>query len=126
MAKELGKHLHELMGWSGPMTWRQSLAWHAWLDLRWNRPSLTDYYLMMLVREVGSIPARVWGKSPPQTVLKDYQLEFLAEGETSKRNKDLGMTPEQKAENAKAIWRARLARPGKLPPSKPVPERKKT
>ena len=31
LATELGKHLNEVMGWEGPVTWPQYLAWRAWL-----------------------------------------------------------------------------------------------
>ena len=32
MAQEIGKHLHEVLDWPGPMTRRQLVAWLCWLD----------------------------------------------------------------------------------------------
>lgn len=39
-------HLHELLGWPGPMTHRQFAAWQQWLEDQWNRPDRHDYYSM--------------------------------------------------------------------------------
>ena len=47
-------HLHELMGWSGPMTDRQYNAWLNWLDADMNNPSRADYYAMMVAQASGA------------------------------------------------------------------------
>jgi hypothetical protein len=47
-------HLHQLMGWSGPMTERQYVTWMAWLDLELNNPSRADWYSMMVARATGA------------------------------------------------------------------------
>lgn len=39
-------HLHELMGWPGPMTQRQYGTWQAWLEMQWNKPSRADHYTL--------------------------------------------------------------------------------
>lgn len=41
-------HLHELMGWPGPMTHRQFGAWQNWLARQLNEPSRSDHYLMQI------------------------------------------------------------------------------
>lgn len=41
-------HLHDLMGWSGPMTWKQYTTWLAWLELDMERPSRNDWYIHRL------------------------------------------------------------------------------
>lgn len=52
LAHELKKHIHEVLGWSGPMTYRQYLAWQAWIDMEWDRPSRSDWYAMQTAAEV--------------------------------------------------------------------------
>jgi hypothetical protein len=44
LAVDLGKHLHELMGWSGPMTYKQGRAWFhwRWQRWRWEAPTYSD------------------------------------------------------------------------------------
>jgi hypothetical protein len=41
-------HLHQLMGWTGPMTERQFEGWNDWLSRQWNEPDRSDYYLMQV------------------------------------------------------------------------------
>lgn len=36
VASETGKHLHEVMGWEGPVTNPQFLVWVKWLEIRAN------------------------------------------------------------------------------------------
>lgn len=66
-------HLHDLLGWDGPMSHRQYLAWQEWLREDRNHPSRSDYYLMRVAREV-ILPHLVEGAEPPD--LNDYVLKF--------------------------------------------------
>lgn len=40
-----------MMGWPGPMTYRQYLAWEAWLEQEMNNPGRLEFYLMRLMWE---------------------------------------------------------------------------
>ena len=46
LASHLKQSLNELMGWDGPLTHRQFLAWQWWLAEEWNRPNRSDHYAM--------------------------------------------------------------------------------
>ena len=48
----MGKDLRELLGYAGPLTHRQYLAWQRWLDEQWNEPSRSDYYAMQVAAAV--------------------------------------------------------------------------
>lgn len=39
------------MGWPGPMTYRQCLAWETWLEQEMNNPGRLEFYLMRLMWE---------------------------------------------------------------------------
>ena len=65
-------HLHEIMGWSGPLTHRQFLLWRAWLDEQWNRPSRSDHYLMGVGCEVRRANAR----NPAAVQLSHLKITF--------------------------------------------------
>lgn len=45
--------MHRLLGWPGPVTYRQYLVWMEWLRRQWNEPSRSDHYAM----QVGAIQA---------------------------------------------------------------------
>ncbi len=45
-------HLHELMGWPGPMTHIQFVMWQDWLRHEMDVPSRSDHYLMQIASEV--------------------------------------------------------------------------
>lgn len=64
------------MGWGGPLTHRQHLAWLEWDFEQWNRPSRTDHYLMQIGMEVAKAPARVWGTDPKELTVNHWKLEF--------------------------------------------------
>ena len=55
LAHELGMHLHDLMGWLGPMTHRQFVVWEEWLGEQWDKPNRTDHYIM----KAGAMAGRV-------------------------------------------------------------------
>lgn len=40
------------MGWDGPVTYRQYMAWNAWFDMQWHRLTPTLHYLIQLAVEV--------------------------------------------------------------------------
>lgn len=82
------------MGWPGPVTHRQYLLWQIWLDLQWDRPTLSDYYLMQIAAEV----KRVLSKSPNKIKLKDFLLKF------GNQREKVQETPEQAAAKSKAAW----------------------
>ena len=46
--------LHEFLGWTGPLTHRQYMAWVEWRSSvhYWNSPDRSDYYQMQTAREV--------------------------------------------------------------------------
>lgn len=74
MCQELGIHLHELLGWPGPMTHRQFLAWQAWRRIDVGVPGKTELYLANVAAEVRRTPGRVWGKEP-DVALQDLFLK---------------------------------------------------
>jgi hypothetical protein len=45
-------HLHDLLGWEGPMTHRQCNAWNVWLDERINEVNPLHDYLAQIAAEV--------------------------------------------------------------------------
>ncbi len=67
------------MGWPGPLTHLQFLAWQAWLTLDLERPGKNEMYLMQLTHEVAAAPTRVWGKDLPSTPLETYRIKFKDE-----------------------------------------------
>lgn len=88
-------HLHDLLGWPGPMTHRQFLAWQAWLDEQWDRPDRTDQYLMQIACEV----ARANAKHPDRLRLEHFRLRFGAARPAGRK-----LTPEEAAAASKARW----------------------
>lgn len=68
----MGKHLHELFDWPGPMTHRQSRAWAAWWEIDQNRPSRADHYAMQTACQV----TRAGAKVPKSIKLADFRLQF--------------------------------------------------
>ena len=80
------------------MTHRQFLAWRDWLKHEFNTPSRSDHYLMTIACEV----RRVLSKNPNSINADDFRLTF------SQKDPGPTKTPEQEAEEARAIWKARL------------------
>ncbi len=54
------------------MTHRQFLAWQAWLELEWDRPSRGDCYQMQVAAEV----RRVLAKNPNRIKTNEFKLKF--------------------------------------------------
>lgn len=51
LSHELGKHLHEVLGYEGPPSLLHYDCWEIWLELQWNKPSRTDYHIMRAAYE---------------------------------------------------------------------------
>lgn len=48
-------HLHELLGWHGPMTARQARAWDEWREQEELKPTTADSYTMQLTDVVSQV-----------------------------------------------------------------------
>lgn len=91
------------MGWDGPLTHRQFIVWHAWLNEQFNEPSRTDYYLMQLSCEV----RRILNKHPNRVKTDQFKLKFkYKEGKAT----DI-QTREQKIQSTKNLWISRMSAP---------------
>lgn len=77
LALQLGMHLHELYGWSGPITHRQYEAWQQFMEDEWSHPSRSDWYAM----QIAHVMARTMGGS--RADLADLQLKFSRAGSSS-------------------------------------------
>lgn len=75
-------------------TYRQLLAWIEYLDVQWDEPTRSDFYLMQIACEV----RRVLAKDRNAIQLKHFFLKFNSPQ----------LAPAS-AEVAKAVWQARLA-----------------
>lgn len=77
-------HLHELMGWQGPMTERQYVTWIAWLNENYNHPSRADYYALKIARACGdktaTEPLHLYGTKPERS-----EVEQIADAKTRAR-----------------------------------------
>jgi hypothetical protein len=97
------------------MTHREFLIRVAWLELEWNRPSRSDWYLMRIVQCVCSLPAWVWGKSARSAgSLDDQKIPFVFKQETPEGKEKI--SPEEQAQRvkeSKARWGILLAGRGK-------------
>ena len=85
LADRLGMHLHDLLGWPGPMTHRQFVAWQRWLRDRWEVPSRSDYYLMQIAFEARNI-LRSLGGGGRSLSMEDFRLQFHTGNRTQKHN----------------------------------------
>jgi len=125
--------LNDLMGWSGPMTHRQHMAWLAWFKIKDDEPSLTDHYLMQVALEVHGLnfilsnqrPSfslqqfKLKKPEPPKKMTKDeldahverQMAGWKAWAEGPKKSKE---AREKAIEKAKAV---RIARKGETPPA---------
>lgn len=73
LAEKLGKHLHELIGWPGPMTHRQYQAWQDYLRAEWNEPDRHDHYLLKVCQTLVAVNSKK-GAKPPE--LDVFKIEF--------------------------------------------------
>lgn len=65
-------HLHQVLGWDGPMTARQYRAWQRFLLDDYNRPSRSDHYAMQVAAEV----FRTIAKEPQQVRREQFGIYF--------------------------------------------------
>lgn len=86
LAFTLKKQLHEILGWEGPMTHRQYLAWLHWLRSyeveQLNQPGRTEYYLMQIAHEVARSNERY--SKPNQIKMDQFKLKFIPRESTAK------------------------------------------
>jgi hypothetical protein len=100
-----------VMGWTGPLTYRQALVWQAWLDMQWNMPSRSDFYAMQTALEV--VRMRL-GKKAGRAKMKNMKLKF------DERNAALKVSRQQAAMYSQAMWfqrvgmKPRILKGGKL------------
>ena len=95
--------LHELLGWSGPLTHRQFRCWQAWLEAEWNAPSRTDHYLMLVAQRVLQAAA----KNPGSVTLDGQRIEFRRRGAEAEPPE---LTLAQATAIAKAKWGAAMGK----------------
>jgi hypothetical protein len=118
MAHELGKHLHEYMGWDGPVTHRQHLCWVEWRDfVSINQPSRDNYYQMQIACE----QRRQYSKNPRSVKLEHFKLTFgkktVVRGSNPSSQDDTGAsvpkkTPQQeRLDRIKQSWIGRMTKP---------------
>lgn len=97
------------MGWDGPMTHRQHLAWLAWLDWKLTVPDQTAWHLINVERAVECLPYQVWGNTPPDEVAgRDRRLKF------SRAAPNVANAPETMGEQISAARKSALKRGGKF------------
>ena len=94
------------------MTHRQFAIWQLWLNEQWNRPDLTDMYLMQVACEV----RRVLSQKPNDIKLEHFRLKFETGKPKASNGQAVtgGLTKEQKENLVKQMWMARLGGPGKI------------
>lgn len=85
-------------------THRQFLAWMAWFGMQWNRPTLSDHYLMLIAAEV----RRTIAEHPRRVEMKDFKLEFRTDDKAAAQP-----TREQAAAFSKARWLGKMTLPVK-------------
>lgn len=114
LAHELKKHLHEIMGWDGPMTHRQFVCWNEWLDfVSINQPSRDNYYQMQVACET----RRSNSKKPQNIKLDSFKLKFTKKtiDPTTQKptlsSKPKAQTPQQKLDALKQVWINRMTKP---------------
>ncbi len=68
------------------LTHREARTWLKWLGLQWERPSLTDYYIMQNTQYIYRV-AEMFSKKAPQLSMKDLLLEF-SDGTKEAKNEE--------------------------------------
>lgn len=63
------------MGWRGPLTHRQFVAWQAWENVEWWRPTLVTKYLQSIAQEC----RRGWVADPGSVTMKEMELVDMSE-----------------------------------------------
>lgn len=81
-------HLHDLMGWDGPMTHRQFLAWQAWQRMDIEQPQRAEIvYAMQTAQAAG-------GYKVP---LQDHAIPIVTVEVDKDGNEITAQTPKQQA-----------------------------
>lgn len=62
-------------------TQRQFNTWMTWLNMEWDRPSLSDHYLMQIACQV----TRVLAKDPAKIQPNDFRLKFVSKETEAER-----------------------------------------
>ncbi len=68
-------HLHDLLGWRGPMTHRQYVAWQEWLQQQWNEPTRSDHYLMQIAAETRRVNLAK-AEDQKSVAIEMYEIDF--------------------------------------------------
>lgn len=97
------------MGWPGPVTHRQFLAWQAWFTFSVNDPGRIEYYLMQIAMEV----RRGHVKKPNSLKMDQFKLNFKAGEEESNPKPKRRMTKEEVSAISKQRWLSRMTKPAK-------------
>ena len=117
LAHELKRQVHELMGWTGPLTHRQYLGWQAWLEIEWDRPSRSDWYAMQVAAETRRGSYMQAGISADQVREINMKLVFKPAASVNKDD----MTDEQFQEWEMNVSKSlALARRGKVVQEAPM------
>jgi hypothetical protein len=117
VAYEFQLPLSEVLGWRGPLTYRQFLVLLAWIEIQYDRPSRTDYYLMAQTMEIRSV-AGMFSKRR-SVRMRDFVLDF---GTRAKPK----LSEQAKLELNKAVWRDRMKKTRMIEtpaPGRPAGER---
>jgi len=100
MAKETSRPLHDLLGWPGPVTNRQYLAWQGHRSEGWNLPDRTDHYLMQIACEV----RRVLSKDPASITNDQFKIGFEKRKHLTRKEKRAAKKAQRELNMAK--WKA--------------------
>jgi ADP-glucose pyrophosphorylase len=78
----------------------------AWLEMQWDRPSRTDWYLMQVAAEV----RRGLVKKPNSVKTGDLKIKFVL----SSKHSAPALTPEQQMMHSKHCWMGAVGLLGKV------------
>ena len=82
------------MGWPGPMTERQLLAWEEWLDHEYAVPSRTDQYIMY----AGHLALHANARRIPPYAFAKYRLDFDQKSKRPEPGKPAPISEERRKE----------------------------
>jgi len=87
------------------MTHREYLTRLAWLNMEWEKPSLSDHYLMQIAQEV----RRVLSKKPKNIKLDDFEIKWVPKKTLEQTKKE----KEAAVKSSKRSWFRALGISGK-------------
>lgn len=96
-------HLHDYLGWPGPVTMRQHEAWGEWRAAQWNRPGRLEHYLMAAYGQQG-------GQKPGEPLVFKTEAERKAaeQAEVARRSAERraggNVVKVQKTREEMATW----------------------